>query len=122
MPVQYMETESLHQLPTGPTFVTPIGIAISATENPLRYTTVYVNQRMIFMFKSKELTVGDCLIQAGIDINTFYGKIGLSYIVTANDTQITLRGTHGKPPKISVHGELATVSMPLFSRKMPLKL
>lgn len=96
-------------LPAGPDFVTPIGIAISATEKPLHYVTVYVNDKVTFMFETKKLTVGDALIHAGIDVNTYYGKIGLAQIVTVNEKPIALRGKFGEPPKIFVNGKEAAV-------------
>lgn len=98
-------------LPKGPDFVTPVGIAISATENPLQYMTVYVNEKPTFMFQTKQLTVGDALIQAGIDLNTYYGKIGLAKIFTLNGKQFTLRGEYGEPPTIYLNDEEANVSI-----------
>src|SRR5699024_4244642 len=56
------------QLPTGPDFVTPVGIAIASKQNPVHYLSVTVNNRAIRMFEMKQLTIGDCLIQAGIDL------------------------------------------------------
>src|SRR5699024_9182261 len=50
--IQNLEQDK--QLPTGPEFVTPIGIAISATQNPLQYITVYVNEKITFMFETKQ--------------------------------------------------------------------
>jgi len=105
--IQQLEKDE--SLPTGPDFVTPIGIAISATQNPLQYITVYVNGKVTFMFETKQLTVGDSLIQAGIDMNTYYGKIGLAAIVTVNGETITLRGEYGEPPKIYVNGKRTSV-------------
>src|SRR5699024_11830461 len=79
--VSVLDKDNQHVLPNGPDFVTPIGIAISATENPLHYTNVYVNNRLTLMFQTKNLTVDDCLDQAGIDINKYYVHIGSSHIV-----------------------------------------
>ncbi len=98
------------QLPKGPEFVTPIGIAISATQNPLHYMSVYVNDKITFMFETKQLTAGDALIQAGIDVNKYYGKIGLASIVTVNKKDVTLRGGYGEPPRITINEEEASVS------------
>src|SRR5690625_4148044 len=105
--VQYLEESS--KLPNGPDFVTPIGIAISASQNPLHYSTVYVNEKITFMFETKQLTVGDALVQAGIDINKYYGKIGLAAIVTVNKKEVTLRGDYGEPPQIYVNNVESTV-------------
>src|SRR5699024_2878773 len=95
--------EQDQKLPTGPEFVTPIGIAISATQNPLQYITVYVNEKITFMFETKQLTIGDALIQAGIDMNKYYGRIGLAAMVTVNGESVTLRGEYGEPPKVYVN-------------------
>lgn len=65
------------------------------------------------MFETKQLTVGDCLIQAGIDINKYYGKIGLSSIITLNGEEIILRGKYGEPPRIYVNEKEATVDHPI---------
>lgn len=96
-------------LPTGPEFVTPVGIAISATQNPLHYITVYVNDKVTLMFETKQLTVGDAIIQAGIEVNKYYGKIGLASIITFNGKKMTLRGEYGEPPTIFVNDQAATV-------------
>src|SRR5690625_4459526 len=55
------------------------------------------------------ITVGDCLIQAGIDINDYYGKIGLAYFITVNGEKITLPGTRGEAPIITLNGHEASV-------------
>ena len=105
--------EKNDKVPTGPDFVTPLGIAISATQNPLHYISVYVNEQITFMFETKQLTVGDCLIQAGIDINKYYGKIGLAAIIMLNGKEMILRGKYGESPKIFVNEKEATVDHPI---------
>src|SRR5699024_12596112 len=59
------------------------------------------------------LTVGDCLVQAGIDINKYYGKIGLSHIVEINGQIVTLKEKYGKAPVIYVNNQAATVNHPI---------
>lgn len=103
------QIENKEAIPSGPDFVTPIGIAISATENPFQYMNVYVNDKNYFLFAMNDLTVGDCFIQAGIDLNDYYGKIGLAYFITVNGESITIPGSRGEPPKITVNGQEATV-------------
>lgn len=105
--IQMIEHED--KLPKGPDFVTPIGIAISATENPFEYMNIYVNGRSVFLFTMDHLTVGDCLVQAGIDLNDFYGKIGLAHFIKVNGEQMTIPGTYGEPPRIMRNGQQATV-------------
>src|SRR5699024_1422074 len=111
--ISFLDQENQKSLPNGPEFVTPIGIAISATENPLHYTNVYVNDRSTLMFQTKTLTVGDCLVQAGIDINKYYGKIGLSRIAEINGNLVTLRGEYGDAPSLSLNGSNTHVNHPV---------
>src|SRR5690625_2186291 len=103
----------LHQdnvLPSGPDFVTPIGIAISAKNNPIHYVSVYVNDTIIRMFEMKQLTIGDCLIQAGIEINKFYGRPGLAMIVYVNGKEVILKGKYGEQPKIYLNNTRTNVN------------
>lgn len=84
----------------GPELVTPIGIAIAARKTPVHYVTVYVNEQPVRLFEVKKLTVGDCLLAAGIKMNRLYGKPGMAMIITLNGQQITIPGQHGGPPKL----------------------
>ncbi|WP_044894480.1 cell division protein FtsA [Bacillus alveayuensis] len=88
----------------GPELVTPIGIAIAAKQNPVQYISVFVNEQIIRLFDIKRLTVGDCLLAAGIPLNKLYGKPGLALVVTLNRQTVTLPGTYGKPPTILKNG------------------
>ncbi|MEC5421899.1 cell division protein FtsA [Virgibacillus sp. C22-A2] len=103
------ELNKNEKLPSGPDFVTPIGIAIAAKQNPVHYITIVVNERTIRMFEMKQLTVGDCLVQAGIDINMHYGRPGIASIVSINGKAITLPGEYGTPPAIYLNNERVTV-------------
>lgn len=96
-------------LPTGPDFITPIGIAITASENPIRYINVTVNDKIVHMFKMKTLTIGDCLIQAGIDIKKLYGLPGLASIVMINGQKITVPGDYGGQPTIYLNHKVVSV-------------
>ncbi|MGG0717368.1 cell division protein FtsA [Robertmurraya massiliosenegalensis] len=88
----------------GPELVTPIGIAIAAQKTPVHYVTVYVNEQPVRLFEVKKLTVGDCLLAAGIKMNKLYGRPGLAMIITLNGQQITIPGQHGRPPKLFMNG------------------
>ncbi|MBU8879758.1 cell division protein FtsA [Bacillus sp. FJAT-29790] len=89
----------------GPDLVTPIGIAIAAHKSPVQYKTVYVNEQPVRLFEVKKLTIGDCLLAAGIKMNKLYGKPGLAMIVTLNGQHITIPGGHGEPPLILRNGK-----------------
>ncbi|WP_419892783.1 cell division protein FtsA [Oceanobacillus kimchii] len=97
------------QTPQGPAFVTPIGIAIAASQNPVHYVTVTVNKKRIRMFEMKKLTVGDCIIQSGIDTNKLYGKPGAGIVINVNGRDMTIPGSVGQPPLIYVNSESASL-------------
>ncbi|CDQ39287.1 cell division protein FtsA [Virgibacillus salexigens] len=107
------QLSSSENLPIGPEFVTPIGIAISANQHPVQYVSVSVNNSTIRLFELRKLTVGDCLIQAGIDIKKWYGKPGIASMITVNGKEITIPGQYGQPPEIQVNEFLSSVDMPI---------
>jgi len=92
----------------GPDLVTPIGIAIAAYKTPVQYKTVYVNEQPIRLFEVKSLTIGDCLLAAGIKMNKLYGKPGLAKMITINGQTITIPGSHGEAPKILQNDSLCS--------------
>jgi cell division protein FtsA len=97
---------------TGPELVTPIGIAVAANQSPVQYLSVYVNDKPVRLFDMKELTVGDCLLAAGIKMNKLYGKPGMAIMVKVNNQNYTLPGYHGQAPTLLKNGipcELDTV-------------
>jgi cell division protein FtsA len=94
--------EHIHR---GPELVTPIGIAIAAHNTPVQYVTVTVNEQPIRLFEVKSLTVGDCLLAAGIKMNKLYGKPGMAKIVSLNNKMITIPGKLGDPPRILKNGQ-----------------
>ncbi|MDQ0160148.1 cell division protein FtsA [Alkalibacillus salilacus] len=97
------------QLPHSPEFVTPIGIAIAAKQSPVHYISVTVNHRMVRLFDVKQLTIGDCLLAAGLEIKKLYGKPGMGLFITFNDKPVTLPGTYGEAPTIKINGEVASL-------------
>ncbi|MGM8215645.1 cell division protein FtsA [Bacillaceae bacterium W0354] len=101
--------ENKNDLPISPEFVTPIGIAIAAKQNPVHYINVSVNNHTVRLFELKQLTVGDCLLAAGIQLNKLYGKPGMASIVYLNGKKITLPGTLGEAPTITLNGEKASI-------------
>lgn len=82
----------------GPEFVTPIGIAIASQKAPVQYVTVSVNDIPIRLFEINQLTVGDCLLGAGIKIAQLHGKPGMALFVTFNGRNLTIPGEHGSSP------------------------
>lgn len=95
--------------PTGPDFITPIGIAMSGIRNPIQYVTVHVNNEPTRLFEMNSLTVGDACVQAGIDMKKLYGKPGHGYVITINGKSLQLPGEFGQAPEILVNNTKATV-------------
>ncbi|WP_335871367.1 cell division protein FtsA [Bacillus sp. 2205SS5-2] len=89
----------------GPELVTPIGIAIAAKKSPVQYVTTYVNGQPVRLFEVNTLSVGDCLLAAGIKINKLYGKPGIAMIVNVNGQEVTIPGQYGKAPLILKNGK-----------------
>lgn len=96
-------------LPIRPDFVTPIGIAIAAKQNPIHYINVQVNDKIVRMFQLKELTIGDALLRAGIEVTQFYGRPGAAYFIKVNGKEITLPGSHGEAPQVQLNQKAATI-------------
>ncbi|RXI98575.1 cell division protein FtsA [Anaerobacillus alkaliphilus] len=100
-------------IPAGPELVTPIGIAIAAKESPVEYVSVRVNEQTIRLFDIKQLTVGDGLIAAGVELSKLYGKPGMAIMVTVNGRLISIPGEHGQPPILERNGEACNLDTPL---------
>lgn len=96
-------------LKTGPELVTPISIAISSKENPIQYFSVKVNGRSIRLLHMKKLTVSDSLLSSGIQLNKYYGKPGMAYIVKLNEQAVTIPGTYGEAPVLLKNGQVCSV-------------
>lgn len=90
---------------SGPEFVTPLGIAVTAFKNKQKdFLTVYVNEKSIRLFNSKTLTVADALILVGFDPRKLIGKRGLSLNFTINGKLETVRGQLGEAARIFING------------------
>jgi cell division protein FtsA len=96
-----------HPLINGPEFVTPVGIAVAARRQPIKYVTVTVNDTPVRIFDLRKMTLGDALITAGMDIRRLYGRPGLAMTITCNGRMKIIPGGHGTPPTISKNGEPA---------------
>ena len=105
--------ENKNDLSISPEFVTPIGIAIAAKQNPVQYLNVYVNDQTVRLFDLKDLTVGDCLLACGIQLNKLYGKPGIASIIYVNGKKMTLHGTLGEAPMMTLNGKVASIQDPI---------
>ncbi|WP_110927249.1 cell division protein FtsA [Bacillus massiliglaciei] len=98
---------------SGPELVTPIGIAIAADHNPIKFMSIQVNGRPVRLFEMKEMTVADCLLAAGIHIGKLYGRPGIAKIIELNGRQVTVPGEYGTRPLIRVNGTEAALDAPV---------
>lgn len=94
----------------GPELVTPIGIAIAARESPVEYLSIKVNKESIRLFDIKNLTVGDGLLAAGIDLGKLYGRPGMAMMVKVNGRLISIPGQHGQPPILEKNGQASNLA------------
>lgn len=90
---------------SGPEFITPIGIALTAYMNRQKdFLNVFVNEKSIKLFNSKSLNVADALILVGFNPRSLIGRRGMPVTYTLNGKQETVKGEPGEPAKIYVNG------------------
>lgn len=90
----------------GPEFVTPIGIGFTAYKDKEQdFLKVKVNDKVVRMFKSRELSVSDALLLVGFGARKLLGKKGKSIIVDVNGDKKVIYGQLGEPAKIQVNGK-----------------
>lgn len=104
--IQHLTKES--SIPESPDLVTPIGIAIAAKKSPIQYMSTTVNDQVVRLFETKEMTVTDAFLAANIRAKQLYGKPGQGIAITVNDRDIFIPGEHGEPAKIVVNGEVGS--------------
>lgn len=102
-----------HPLLNGPEFVTPVGIAVAARRNPIKYITVTVNDATLRIFDLRKMTLGDAVLAAGLDVRRLYGRPGLAMTVTLNGRMKIIPGGHGTAPVILQNNEPAGLDSPL---------
>jgi cell division protein FtsA len=111
---QIKELEIKDKKLSGPEFVTPIGIAVTAFMNKQKdFLTVYVNEKSIKLFNSKALTVADALILVGFNPRSLIGKRGLSLSFTLNGKLETVKGQLGESARIFINGSQGSIDKTL---------
>jgi cell division protein FtsA len=90
---------------SGPEFITPIGIAITAHLNRQKdFLNVFVNDKSIKLFNSKSLNVSDALILVGFNPRNLIGRRGLPLTFIMNGQEEIVKGEPGEPARIFVNG------------------
>lgn len=102
---------------SGPDCITPIGIAVASRDkSTLGFSYVHVNDRGVRLFHPATLTVADALLAAGISIRDLQGQVGKGFTVTLNGSLRIVRGTFGRPARISKNGEPALLETAVAHR------
>jgi len=109
--------EGAKQLLSGPDSITPIGIAVAARDNStLGFAYIHVNGRGVRLFHPSQLTVADALLAAGISIKDLQGQIGKGFTVTVNGNLRIVRGTFGRPARILLNDQPASLESQVSHR------
>lgn len=109
--------EGAKALLAGPDAVTPIGIAVASRDkSTLGFHLVHVNNRSIRLFHPSKLTVADALLAAGVSIKEMQGRVGKGLTVSVGGSLQIIRGTFGRPARLLVNGEPATLETEISHR------
>ncbi|MBQ8904465.1 MAG: pilus assembly protein PilM, partial [Oscillospiraceae bacterium] len=95
---------------TGPEYVTPIGIGVTATHNQgYDFSVVTVNDKKIRIFDTRAVRVLDLLSTAGYKSNQIIGRSGRNLTFTLNGEQQLLKGELATLAEITLNGVPATL-------------
>lgn len=96
------------ELLTGPEFITPIGIGVTAfEERDQDFIQVNVNETAIRLFNSKPLQVSDALILTGYNARSLISERGESFSVEVDGEMREVKGDYGEPAQIFINGATA---------------
>lgn len=99
---------------TGPEFITPIGIAVTAYLNRQKdFLHVTVNGVNVKLFNSKTLTIADSLILVGYNPRNLIGRRGSAVSFKLNGKAETVRGEAGEPAVIYLNDRAAGLDKPI---------
>lgn len=95
---------------TGPEYVTPIGIGVTATHNQgYDFSVVTVNDKKIRIFDTRAVRVLDLLSTAGYKSNQIIGRSGRNLTFTLNGEKQLLKGELATLAEIILNGEPVTL-------------
>lgn len=96
-----------HEQLSGPDAVTPVGIALAAVTAPISSVSIRVNGQAVRLFEFRQVTVGDALLSADIDIRKLHGRPGMALSVEVHGMVKVLKGTFGTPAVLLLNGQPA---------------
>jgi len=99
---------------SGPEFITPIGIAVTAYLNRQKdFLHVTVNGVNVKLFNSKTLTIADSLILVGYNPRNLIGRRGNPLSFKFNGREEIIRGKSGEPAVIYLNDCIAGLDKPI---------
>jgi cell division protein FtsA len=101
---------------SGPEFITPIGIAVTAHMNRQKdFLHVTVNGVNVKLFNSKTLTIADSLILVGYNPRNLIGRRGSAISFKLNGKTEIVRGESGEPAVIYLNDRVYGLDKPIAS-------
>lgn len=101
---------------SGPEFITPIGIAVTAHMNRQKdFLHVTVNGVNVKLFNSKTLTIADSLILVGYNPRNLIGRRGSAVNFKLNGKTEIVRGESGEPAVIYLNDRVSGLDKPIAS-------
>lgn len=112
---KFMKNVSLGSVQiSGPEFVTPIGIGVTATlQRGYDFSIIDLNGEKVRVFDTKKITVADLLRIAGYKPNQIIGRSGRNLTFMLNGERQTIGGKYAVPAEITVNGEVAAIDTPV---------
>ena len=99
---------------SGPEFITPIGIAVTAYLNRQKdFLHVTVNGVNVKLFNSKTLTIADSLILVGYNPRNLIGRRGNPLSFKVNGREEIVRGESGEPAVIYLNDCIVGLDKPI---------
>lgn len=94
----------------GPNFITVLGIAFMALQNPtLGFMEVYVNDKAVRILNLAENHIADALLASGYNIREVMGRPGMALTCEINEQLYTIPGKMGTRGNITLNGQAASL-------------
>jgi len=99
---------------SGPEFVTPIGIAVTATmESGYDFSTITLNDKKFRVFDTKNMSILDLLMIAGYKTRQIIGHSGKNLSFTLNGEQMKFKGEISTPSQLFINDNPAKIDSPV---------
>ncbi|MFA5577095.1 MAG: cell division FtsA domain-containing protein [Tissierellaceae bacterium] len=101
----------------GPDMITPVGIALEATEEKYRnFIRVKFNGEEVRIFNTDDIKISDVLVLTGYDPKNLLPSRSPDFVYYINGKRRLVKGKMGGYPQILVNGEIANIKTKLTDR------